>query len=539
MRKNKILSIFLIAFITLAVCVPEAAVNAKTSDVKFVSTASLNKKISKANKKMNKIIKNDTKIKKSDVFTPGKTYTGTAYYVSESGNNDNDGTSTASPWQTLDQVNAADLKFGDAVFFKRGETFRGSLNTKEGVTYSAYGSGKMPNIIGSPEDGADPSKWIEYGKTSDGGTIWEYYKDMTDCGCIYVNENTPLGDKITPNWNGKYYETPKGKKFNVLTGMNRDLSFFTPADKGMPAQDSGFVDIGGSVEGCTGKFYFRCDKGNPGEVFESIEFGTTPKGIETIIRLVNHTVINNLNIRYGSSLAVSFDACEGAVCQNCELSFCGGYILNYKDRVPERCGDGICASGTNCVIKNCYIHDNWDNGITVENGYVGYDALIKGFNISGNVIMRHAGSAIQFISWLDEGKTVFTDITVDSNYIYESSEGWSYPYRSTGAFENGTEGGACINFGDVGHVLFSKNFVVKNNIFYCKKGAPIWGAVGDLNVKTKNNTFLVTNKRYPIAVFCLPKVTIHQWFWVEGSEESGPDLINKTLGSGNRIIVGK
>ena len=67
------------------------------------------------------ILSSGTEIVKSDVFIPGETYTGQAYYVSFStGSDGNSGTSPDSPWQTVWQVINADLRPGDAVFFRRG-----------------------------------------------------------------------------------------------------------------------------------------------------------------------------------------------------------------------------------------------------------------------------------------------------------------------------------------------------------------------------------------------------------------------------------
>ena len=54
-------------------------------------------------------------------------HTQRTYYVdSELGKDTNDGLSDASPWQSLQQVNTADLHPGDTVRFKRGGVWRGT-----------------------------------------------------------------------------------------------------------------------------------------------------------------------------------------------------------------------------------------------------------------------------------------------------------------------------------------------------------------------------------------------------------------------------
>lgn len=85
------------------------------------------------------IVNTSTEIVWSETFTPGQTYTGTAYYVSNKGSDGNDGLSPETAWATLDRVNKAALEHGDAVFFERGGTWRNTtVETKNGVTYSAY-----------------------------------------------------------------------------------------------------------------------------------------------------------------------------------------------------------------------------------------------------------------------------------------------------------------------------------------------------------------------------------------------------------------
>lgn len=63
--------------------------------------------------------------------------TGTKYYVSADGSDDNDGKSPEKAWKTLAKVNSAKLTRGDGVFFRRGDTFRGKIVAAQGITYSA------------------------------------------------------------------------------------------------------------------------------------------------------------------------------------------------------------------------------------------------------------------------------------------------------------------------------------------------------------------------------------------------------------------
>lgn len=51
---------------------------------------------------------------------------GTGYYISTSGNDNNSGDKN-NPWQTIEKLNSILLKAGDSVFLKSGETFTGTL----------------------------------------------------------------------------------------------------------------------------------------------------------------------------------------------------------------------------------------------------------------------------------------------------------------------------------------------------------------------------------------------------------------------------
>jgi len=82
----------------------------------------------------------------------------TFYVDSENGQDSNGGRSEDRAWRSLDRVNAADLLPGDTVRFKCGGVWRGSLTPASGdentpVTYSGYGDGPKPLILGSmPRD---------------------------------------------------------------------------------------------------------------------------------------------------------------------------------------------------------------------------------------------------------------------------------------------------------------------------------------------------------------------------------------------------
>lgn len=83
---------------------------------------------------------------------------------SEGGSDDNDGSSPEHAWQSLERVNAADLRPGDTVRFRCGGAWRGSLVPVSGedqapVTYTSYGEGPKPLLLGS-RSRRRPEDWV-------------------------------------------------------------------------------------------------------------------------------------------------------------------------------------------------------------------------------------------------------------------------------------------------------------------------------------------------------------------------------------------
>ena len=51
----------------------------------------------------------------------------TTYYFAANGNDNNSGTTSSSPWQSLNKLNSLNLQPGDNVLFRSGDTFYGGL----------------------------------------------------------------------------------------------------------------------------------------------------------------------------------------------------------------------------------------------------------------------------------------------------------------------------------------------------------------------------------------------------------------------------
>ena len=95
----------------------------------------------------------------------------TGYFVSNAGSDANDGRSPATAWCTLGHVSAQEFAPGDVIRLRRGDVWREPLRPCSGsaegpVTYSAYGEGPKPLLLGSVAKG-EPAGWQHQG-----GNIW-------------------------------------------------------------------------------------------------------------------------------------------------------------------------------------------------------------------------------------------------------------------------------------------------------------------------------------------------------------------------------
>ena len=123
----------------------------------------------------------------------------TTYYVAANGQDANAGTTPNAPLQSLAKVNQLALQPGDAVLFRRGDTFRGTLFIRQSgsaslpLRFDAYGSGSKPVLSGSTV----VSDWSNVGSN-----IWQ--ATCSACGSLVTglyhnNRALPLGRYPNPD----------------------------------------------------------------------------------------------------------------------------------------------------------------------------------------------------------------------------------------------------------------------------------------------------------------------------------------------------
>ncbi|HEX2945207.1 MAG TPA: DUF1565 domain-containing protein [Clostridia bacterium] len=445
-----------------------------------------------AQKRKQEILSTPTSIKKGDSYIQGETYTGTAYYVSNNGKDKNDGLTPETAWATLGRLQNVKLKPGDAVFFERGSIWRSArmpnnVRGTKGITFSAYGAGNKPIFSGSPENGSGSEKWKLYYNGDNGVKIWEYYKEFSECSAIVLNHEIPV-PRDTAYWDGtKYYcmdmRNEPQKKPYVVTEDLMDMRCFPmllypPLSLDERAFVKGYDENGPEL--VTGKLYFRCDAGNPGELYDDIEFIAPFAFFDG---MSDNQTFDNLSITSsvftftsGFSNGNSTDNC---LVQNCEVSWMGGGVTGYATfnetgdtrlqlnmNSIGRNGGGISFDGSGSTIRDNYVHNCFQEGIALETFTEDPSSMTDNV-VSGNVV-EECVQSILLCNWDMEVNPnhIFKNIVVENNYsLYSGKSNWDnyigWQYTSS-AFT--LQGGPCGNDGTL---------VVRNNVFGLSEGTVI------------------------------------------------------------------
>lgn len=443
------------------------------------------------------------------------TVTGTKYYVSNNGDDNNDGLSSDRPWATLEKIRwALDnhvIKSGDGVFLERGGLWRGSIMCwgVDGVTYSAYGEGEKPRIYGSPEDGAGATKWtLWYAKN--GVKIWRFYKDISDCGGIVFNDGESYATRVFSYWNGKQTLSCKDykTKFNIALELKYDLQFYSTFDLSKYQIPFGVHDVDSN-----GPIYLRCDKGNPGVLYKTIEFQSSVQpaaGYTGIIFGGNDIVIDNICVMYRSTMGLDRSGGNNVTYQNCEVAWVGGgshiigagaasdepWMSVYKEPFVPTSGEGIRLEGDNNKAIGNYVHDCFDGGITVEFDYSDTAWNCNGMTIRGNLIEKCVSGVLIGEHFEDKeagnaGKIKFDGINITDNYIMYSGYGWSSNEHYHTWIDKKYDGNAITWWEGP---AWNKGGTVSNNVLYKAKYALVqFGAIGKNRPVFSGNVFAQNN----------------------------------------------
>lgn len=523
--------------------------------------------IAAAERRKQEILNTETAIVHSADYIQGETYTGTAYYVSNSGNDAADGKSPATAWATVERLGDAEFQFGDAIFFERGGLWRGaelppgSVLATEGLTLSAYGQGEKPRFYGSPESGAGAEKWSLYYEGRNGEKIWQFYREMRDCAAVIIDGSTDHAQRIVRDlayWDGtRYLDYNKHSVPYVLEEQLKDMEVFTalPYEQGpVPGEVAEQAGLGLHIESdadgkpLTGPLYVRCDTGNPGE-FDEVEFITACPFTDG---MSDYTTLDNLNFQYSTKTITSgyWDgiSIDHVTIQNCVAGWMGGSLKGYGEKINSfgfgyayLDGGGFGVNGSYETIRNCYTHHIFQEGIAMET-FDGDPSPCEGNVLKDNVV-EYSMMGLLSINWeTDESSEhIIRDMEIDNNYVLYSGFESLYPSMTLSVLELEQDT-------DIHWPLLLGASVVDNGGFTCR-----WGGE---NYHISNNTFAFSksnllaliqfdatgqpiydgNTYAPLPGFGINRELVNDWGPVV-VELDAETAIRGTLGDANATII--
>lgn len=270
------------------------------------------------------------------------------------------------------------------------------------LTLSAYGEGDKPIITGSSENGAGTEKWNLVYEDGTGKKIWQFYRDMIDVSMLVLNDGENATTRVyeyctddgyvSCEMDGWWMHTDdcltlKDELLPLEESMTEDLSIISRPERF--GTDMGASDVG--------PLYFRCDSGNPGEIYSSIEF--SEYYIRGLVWLkATGVVFDNLSFRCGGNSFIKnglqWKEITDTHIQNCEFAYGGGCVawyLTLPDGKPFMApqGDGIYNIVRNTLIQNNYFHDMMNTTVTYEgDDFNDMDAVDGSYHFLDNVCVN-------------------------------------------------------------------------------------------------------------------------------------------------------
>ncbi len=363
-------------------------------------------------------------------------------YVSQSyGSDSNSGKSKDAPVKTLAKANSlVKANEGWTVLLNRGDLWRETMTSVAGTTYSAYGSGDKPKIYGSPENGANQHYWtLVYENKETGALIWKYHReDFLDVGTLVFDNGEGFAMKEVPSCvGGDYYvrgqeSIPLEERtpYDYRVELDKNLEFFHAANS-VVAKNSTIGDYI-DVTKATGPLYLRCDNGNPGKVFSSIEFNVRCSGIGA----KSNVTIDNICVMYVGVHGISSGTVTNLKVTNCEFGWIGGSIQGYTangntNRTATRLGNGVEVYGgcQGYTIDNCYVYQCYDAGVTHQYSNLSAgDCIMNDVTYSNNLITDCVYSIEYFLGTYNDNDDTYIrkgdNILFDSNIMRRAGYGF-------------------------------------------------------------------------------------------------------------------
>lgn len=407
----------------------------------------------------------------------------TTYYVSPTGSDSNNGTSTSTPWQTITKVNTITFSPLDNLLFQAGQSFSGHL-----VWIS---SGTLGNVITIGVYGTGIAT-ISSGSSNGFTSVNNQYFFMSNLKFTGngITSNTAEGVRIENSQTGN-------TKLQTVTLLNIEVSQY--GFNGISIQGtngaSGFNNVqilGCNTHDCTGNF--GNGTGSSGIIFQGTNYGSGATAPNHTNILVDHCISTD-NIGYAdpdnwTGSGIVLGECRYGIVQYCKSKNNG---LNSHGTVGIWCFD----SG-NLLFQYC------DSRLTLtSNGTDG-----DGFDIDGgchNIRIQfcwsqdNQGAGYQIYTYNDGLVTTSDSCTVA--YCISQNDG-TWGGSVSGSIMIGNDGGSLTNIFVINNTFY-QNGLISNPKLISVEGsaASISGYVANNVLFSNNGANFIKSANTPALLF--------------------------------------
>ncbi len=370
------------------------------------------------------------------------------YYISNSGDDKNDGLSPKTARATYLAVKTF-LKPGDCVLFERGGLWRGQMQFVPGVSYGAYGKGIKPRFYGSVDASkSGGGKWL----TTDTKDVYVFSKFIDEYSNIIFNNGEAIGRPV--------------QKMEKITARELNVVYKS------------------------GKVYLYCPKGNPADVYDTIEIaeGYTLIGCSGKCENVR---VQNFCVMFAGLHGIGPGQTNNFEMDGCVIGYIGGKFL-YKGGISI--GNGLELWGN---VKDARVHDNYvfqcfDAGLTHQsNDQMKYTAVEEDIEYTNNLVEYCVYSFEAFTGGVHGPNGEYVDkmgkVTISNNISRFAGWGWGYLDRP----DKGVP--ADVKYSAGSHV---EPLIISNNIFdRSKLGAVRSGSLPDKSLLFFTNNQITANPK--------------------------------------------
>lgn len=359
-------------------------------------------------------------------INPAGQRSGRNYYVSEHGNDENDGLLPSRAWQTLRKVNESmpGMSPGDSILFEKGSHFFGTLEVgKSGtaenpIVFGSYGSEtQQPLFIGAVTILSDKESIPDMHATWQyaGNDNWEYKDDVTNGNKVDI-ANLVLREKAATK-----------DSFGIK----------------LMSYDSTLLNRQGQFWYSYFSRSFRLHSvGDPRNFYSSIQMVLSINAIE--FKGNAYLVFENLDFRYYGKCVVEK---SGNYCsfRNLNISYIGG--ADHSDtsdatakHYQERYGNGLQVwnAGHDITITGCRIDNVYDAGISPQGISDTFKAVCNDTLVVYNIYMRNnvitnCEYSFEFFENVSKNCRLLPhnvhDIYFENNTCVNAGGGWSHYQR--------------------------------------------------------------------------------------------------------------